>query len=101
MVTYFGELSCYLFFMLLFASIGVASAADYYVATWGSDSNPGTEAHGRLFKKPLIPWLQAIPFTSKRGPTMKKLYHRIQEAPGIILHIPHILAIRSRLMVLA
>jgi len=60
--------------MLLFDSIGVASATDYYVATWGSDSNPGTEAHGRLFKKPLIPWLQAIPFTSKRGPTMKKLY---------------------------
>lgn len=31
-------------FMLLFVSIGVASATGYYVATWGSDSNPGTEA---------------------------------------------------------
>ncbi|RLI02471.1 hypothetical protein DRO38_03885, partial [Candidatus Bathyarchaeota archaeon] len=29
-------------FMLLFAVIGIASATDYYVATWGSDSNNGT-----------------------------------------------------------
>ncbi|RJS73797.1 hypothetical protein CW714_02500, partial [Methanophagales archaeon] len=31
-----------IFFISLFADIGVVSAADYYVATWGSDSNNGT-----------------------------------------------------------
>jgi hypothetical protein len=38
-------------FMLLFAGIGVASATDYYVATWGSDSNNGTSL-GDLWQHP-------------------------------------------------
>ena len=42
--TFFGVgLVAVICFMLLFVGVGVASATGYYVATWGSDSNPGTE----------------------------------------------------------
>ena len=39
---FFGMSLAVICFVLLFAGVGVASATDYYVATWGSDSNNGT-----------------------------------------------------------